>query len=209
MGEQEPGMYDVVQEPVLSGQAKVFSVLKNLPSKGFGILQGFVLVAALFVVLYLILITPHQVDGRSMFPTYIDQEYLIANKIIYNISKPQRGDVVIFKYNETRDFIKRVIAVAGDEIEVSNGHYVLNGVQLDESEYLAPTVITEGGHYLREGIPIIIPEGQVFVSGDNRPFSSDSRAFGPITLDQIKGKVLLVFHPFENFRIIQDPDYTL
>ncbi|MCA9376571.1 signal peptidase I [Candidatus Nomurabacteria bacterium] len=205
--EDNNGMYDLKKEAPKTFGQKVLHFFQTLPSRAFSILQNFVIFSAILVVLYLVLITPHQVDGLSMYPTYQDKEYLIANKLVYRISEPKRGEVVIFKYSETRDFIKRVIAVAGDTVSISQGKLMVNGAYLDESDYLSPTVVTSSGAFLKEGQVLTIPDGYIFVCGDNRPHSSDSRAFGPIKVEQVKGKVWFVFFPISEFRLITTPNY--
>lgn len=173
----------------------------------FSSIEAIVIALAISVVLYLFFMTPHEVVGTSMFPTYQNGEHLIANKVVYRFSKPQKGDVVIFKYSDEQDFIKRVIATPGDKLALKDGKYYLNGQPIDETKYLDPTIYTSGGEYLKEGEEITIEEGYYFVSGDNRPHSSDSRSFGPISEKNVKGRVWLVYFPFENFRIIRNNVY--
>ncbi|GAB4160368.1 MAG: signal peptidase I [Candidatus Dojkabacteria bacterium] len=203
------GMYDLPADDLVKRDAfdTITDILGNIGSFIFESIEAIVIALALSVVLYLFLFTPHEVVGRSMFPTYKNGEYLIANKIVYKLQEPKRGDVIIFKHSPTQDYIKRIIAIPGDTVEILNNHYIVNGEQLDESAYLDSAVMTSGGEALAEGETITIPEGQLFVSGDNRPNSSDSRAFGPIDIEAVKGKVWLVYFPFDSFRFIKDPAY--
>lgn len=185
----------------------VSSVFGMVGSFIFESIEAIVIALALCVVLYLFLITPHEVVGQSMYPNFRDGEYLIANKLVYRFSDPQRGDVIIFKHSPTHDYIKRVIALPGETIALRDGSYYIDGKLLDESEYIASTVTTNGGNALKEGEELLIPSGQYFASGDNRPKSSDSRAFGPIEKEDIKGRAWLVYFPFNQFRIIKTPSY--
>lgn len=200
-------MYDLDKPEILTTSEKI----RRIPSNGlkifFSILQTAVLVLALCVVLYLLLITPHQVDGSSMYPNFHNTDYVVANKMVYRFSEPKRGDVVIFKFSETKDFIKRVIGLPGDVITINDGRYYLNGDHLDESDYLAPSMVTAGGKFLYEGIQVKVPEGEYFVSGDNRPKSSDSRSFGTIKKEQIKGKVFIIVSPLDRFMLLKHPNY--
>jgi signal peptidase I len=173
----------------------------------FSSIEAIVVALAISVVLYLFFMTPHEVVGTSMVPNFQNGEHLIANKIIYSISEPKRGDVVIFKYSDTQDFIKRVIGMPGDTISLKDGKMYVNGQQLNETEYLSDIVYTSGGDYLREGETIEVAEGMYFVSGDNRPHSSDSREFGPVDAGTIKGKAWLVYYPFGEFRIVKHAKY--
>ncbi|OGC46455.1 signal peptidase I [candidate division WS6 bacterium RIFOXYC1_FULL_33_10] len=163
----------------------------------------------LAIVLYLFIMTPHEVVGNSMHPTYKNGEFLMANKISYKFSEPQRGDVVIFKYSDTQDFIKRIIGIPGDKVMIKDGKIYINDELLDESNYLADTVISNGGSYIHEGQTITVNEEQYFVCGDNRTNSSDSREFGPVDESKIKGKAWIVFFPFNEFRLVQHETYPL
>jgi signal peptidase I len=185
----------------------VSSVFGALGSFVFESIEAIVIALALCVVLYLFLITPHEVVGQSMYPNFRDGEYLIANKLVYRFSDPNRGDVIIFKHSASQDYIKRVIALPGETIALRDGSFYINGEILDESEYLASTVITNGGNALKEGEELVIPNGQYFAAGDNRPKSSDSRVFGPINKEDIKGRAWIVYFPFNQFRIIKTPEY--
>jgi signal peptidase I len=142
-----------------------------------------------------------------MEPNFWDGEYLLADKITMHFKDFQRGDVVIFKETATADYIKRIIGFPGDTVELRDGKVYLNGSQLDEEEYLDPSVYTDGESYLKEGQSITVPEGKYFVFGDNRPHSSDSRAFGPIDKGKIKGRAVLIYWPFSKFEFLKRPAY--
>ena len=109
------------------------------------------------------------VDGPSMQPTLQDGERLVVNKFIYHWRDPMRSEVVIFRYprDHSRDFIKRVIAVGGDTIEIKDGHVFVNDALVNE-DYIAEKTRTE---YPKQ----TVPEGTLFVCGDNRRNSLDSR----------------------------------
>ncbi len=201
-------MYERPQEQEENNVQKMSSFLGGVGSFLFESIEAIVVALALCVVLYLFLITPHEVVGSSMFPTYINGEYLIANKIVYKFKEPSRGDVIIFKHTNEQDLIKRIIGLPGDTVAIVDGIVHLNGSQLDESEYLDSSVYTNGGSSLKDnGDSFKVPAGHYFTMGDNRPGSSDSREFGPIELDQIKAKSWVVYFPFEDLRYITTPDY--
>jgi signal peptidase I len=173
----------------------------------FSSIEAIVVALAISVVLYLFLMTPHEVVGTSMVPNFQNGEHLIANKIAYQIGKPERGDVVIFQYSETQDFIKRVIGLPGDSISLRDGRFYVNDHLLNEADYLEESVYTSGGDFLKEGETVEVPEGEYFVAGDNRPHSSDSRFFGPVELGKIKGQAWMVYFPFDNFRFVKHAEY--
>jgi signal peptidase I len=192
-----------------NAKVKATEVLASIGAFIYSFIETVVVALVLAVVLYLFIMTPHQVVGNSMHPTYKNGEYLMANKITYKFAEPQRGDVVIFKYSDTQDFIKRVIGIPGDEVMIKDGNVYVNGQRLDESNYLASSVITNGGSFIHEGQTVTVPDGEYFVSGDNRPNSSDSREFGSIGKDRIKGKAWIVYFPFSEFRLVTHESYNM
>jgi len=201
-------MYNVeVEKPKKTFLEKVLVVFGAIGNFIFGGIEATVIAMAVSIVLYLFLFTPHEVVGKSMYPNFENGQYLLANKIVYKIKDYERGDVVIFKHSETQDYIKRIIGLPGDEISIQNGKIYLNGQMLDESDYLADSVYTNGNGFLHEGETIIVPEDQLFVCGDNRPNSSDSREFGPIDDDVVKGKAWLVFYPISDLHIVKHATY--
>ena len=136
------------------------------------------------------------VDGPSMRPTLQHEERLIVNKFIYRVRNPEKGEILIFKYprDTSRDFIKRVIATGGDTIEIKEGRVYVNDQMLKE-DYILEKTRTE---YPK----VTVPEGTVFVMGDNRNNSDDSRFadVGFVPLDLIKGKAVVVFWPLDNIQ---------
>lgn len=200
-------MYEVEQTREKTSYEKLSSFFASMGSFVFSSIEAIVVALAISVVLYLFFMTPHEVIGTSMVPNFQNGEHLIANKIIYQYSEPKRGDVIIFKYSETQDFIKRVIALPGETVSLKDGKYYVDSKQLNEADYLENTVYTSGGEYLHEGETIVVPDEMYFVSGDNRPHSSDSRTFGPIDVDSVKGKAWLVYFPFNQLRIIKHAVY--
>lgn len=170
--------------------------------------QTFLLAAAVFLVIYLFLFRPFQVNGASMEPNFENQEYVLTNLIALRFSKPQRGDVVVFKAsvtNDQKDFIKRVIGEPGDIVFISNGDVYVNNEKLDESAYLAPAVKTYGGSFLAEGKTLLVPQGHYIVFGDNRGQSSDSREWGFIDEKSIIGTSFYVYWPVQQMRLIKNP----
>ena len=200
-------MYEVSKEEPKEGKEKIVSILGSIGSFIYSFVETVVIALVIAVVLYLFLMTPHEVLGNSMHPTYKNGEYLMANKVLYRFSEPRRGDVIIFKYSETQDFIKRIIGVPGDSLTIKDGKILINGNQLDEGAYLADTVYTNGGAAVAEGQTITIGENEYFVCGDNRPHSSDSRTFGSISKDRIKAKAWIVYLPLSEFRIVTHEKY--
>jgi signal peptidase I len=136
------------------------------------------------------------VDGTSMYSTLHDDDRVFVNKLSYRVHDPNRGDVVVLHQDSgasKRDLIKRVIALPGETIEVRSCQVVIDGRPLQEP-YLDPEVVTPG-NCGGDTAPVTVPEDHVFVMGDNRGGSQDSRALGPIEEDDLVGRAFVVFWP--------------
>lgn len=164
------------------------------------ILQTIVLAIAIFMVVYLFLFQPHQVQGHSMDPNFADGEYLLTDKISYRFNDPKMGDVIVFHAPIARrdDYIKRIIATPGQTILIKDGKFYINDKLLDES-YLPSDFITRPGAFLNEGKSYLVSSDEYFVVGDNRDHSSDSRSWGPVKRKDIIGKAWLVYWPPDKF----------
>jgi signal peptidase I len=153
-------------------------------------------VLALFIRYFIVEL--YLVDGSSMEPTLHNSQRLVVNKFIYHFKAPERGDVVVFRYpaDPSRDFIKRVIAVGGDAVEVKDGRVFVNG-QLQNEPFILEK--TRGTYPLTT-----VPEGHIFAMGDNRNNSKDSRFpdVGFVSLELLKGKAFLVFWPFNQMKTL-------
>jgi len=158
------------------------------------------------------LVSPFIVDGPSMQPNFWNRERIIVNKIIYDIRQPKRGEVIVFHVpEEGRDFIKRVIGIPGDTVKVEGDTVTINGEPFDET-YLKQAYAdahAAGKHYNREdGFPNArfpdgrVPEGTLFVMGDNRSNSEDSRMIGFIPMDRVVGRADLVYWPLGDFHFV-------
>src|SRR5487761_1461685 len=158
------------------------------------LLQTVLLAASIFLVIYIFLFRPFQVSGASMYPTFKNGEYILTNLIALRTNGIQRGDVIVFQAppDHEKDFIKRVIGLPGDIVELKKGNVYINGKRLDESAYLSSDVKTYGGAFLKDGQPFTVPLDNSIVFGDNRPFSSDSREWGLLATKAIIGKSFFV-----------------
>ena len=152
------------------------------------------LALVLYVVIQYAVQTVH-VLGSSMYATLHDNDLLVASKISYKLHPPQRGDIVVFKPPDeaSRDFIKRIIALPGERIHITNSVVYINGQVLREP-YL-PEKWTYNNTWPASGQDQLIPPDQYFVMGDNRNHSSDSRTFGTIELNSILGKAEIRIWP--------------
>ncbi len=171
-------------------------------------LQSIVLALAVFVLLYLFVAQPNEVKGSSMFPNFVDKQYLLTDKLSYRFGNPQRGDVVIFRAPSTEtcavdqcEYIKRVIGIPGDRVMVKDGLVYLNGKLLNQS-FLPDGVTTDPGSFAEEGKEITVTDGNYLCFGDNRSHSRDGREFGLISKDLIVGKAFLKYWPISAIGLI-------
>ncbi|MVP01053.1 signal peptidase I [Paenibacillus lutrae] len=159
------------------------------------------------VVVRWFLFAPFIINGDSMEPNFSEDEKLIVNKVLYNFAEPKRGEVIIFHANEREDYIKRIVALPGEKVKVEGDQVYINGEPLDEP-YLKEAVASaaaSGKTYNNLNYPEqTVPEGTVFVLGDNRPGSKDSRSssIGFIRNDTIIGRADLAFWPLGKFGLI-------
>ena len=157
------------------------------------------------------LFQPFLVWGQSMVPNFHDGDYLLVNELIYRVSEPQRGDVVIFKYpqNPSARYIKRVIGLPGETIEIVDGNIIIHkdgkSFVLDESAYLPEGVETLPKRWTLLGESL--GEDEYFVLGDNRESSSDSRVWGPLPRENIIGEVFFRAWPLSALAKIEEPAY--
>jgi signal peptidase I len=164
------------------------------------------------------LVSPFIVDGPSMQPKFWNRERIIVNKIIYDIRDPKRGEVIVFHVpEEGRDFIKRVIGVAGDTVKVEGDTIKINGKTVEQAylkkayeeahaagvDYNQDTRGDKSHNFPNNEFPDgKVPEGTLFVMGDNRSNSEDSRMIGFVPLDRVVGRSDLVYWPIRDFHFI-------
>ena len=139
-----------------------------------------------------------RVDGASMEPTLQSGEFVIVNKLAYTFGDPATGDVVVFHFprDPDQEYIKRVIGLPGDQVEIKNGEVLVNGQALSE-DYIAASPVYESVWD--------VPSDSLFVLGDNRNNSSDSHNWGPVPLDLVIGKATFIYWPPTEWGILNQP----
>ena len=150
----------------------------------------------LAIVLYFLIdtvIARVRVENISMQPTLQPGEFLVVNKWAYRFSDFQRGDVIVFHFSPQEDYIKRIIGIPGDRVEVAGGIVRVNGTALEEPYIAAPPAYTGAWN---------VPEDMLFVLGDNRNQSSDSHKWGFVASDRIVGKALVVYWPLTEVKLL-------
>jgi signal peptidase I len=149
----------------------------------------------LALVIIVFLYQPVKVEGTSMAPLLSDQERIFINKFVYRFEDIHRGDVVVFWYplDRSKSFIKRVIGLPGETVDIHHGLLYVNG-QLIPEPYVPPqyTDVTDFG-------PVKVPKDSYFVMGDHRISSNDSRVFGPVASQFIYGRAVFAYWPVDHF----------
>jgi signal peptidase I len=167
----------------------------------FEVVKVVLISLAIILPVRLFLVQPFYVEGASMEPNFYQNEYLIIDEISYRFNEPKRGEVIIFKspQDDRSYFIKRVIGLPGEKIEVIDGHVFINGSKLEE-KYI-------GNFSSEDHQEITVKQDEYFVMGDNRINSMDSRQFGPIKDSSIIGRVWIRGWPINRFNTFNLPEY--
>jgi signal peptidase I len=179
--------------------------LKETATKSFAkeVLQTLLLTAVIFFGTRLA-VQNYRVEGSSMYSTLHHSEFVLVNKLAYMRSEPQHGDIIVFNYpnDPSEQFVKRIIAVPGDSIEIRQGSVYVNGEKIIEP-YIDRGAQLAGFAERDELPPQTVPSGAYFVMGDNRRGSRDSREWGFLERKFIVGKVWLAYWPPPDFGIIE------
>ena len=192
---------------------------------------------AIFILLVFLIvrgvIQNFKIEGQSMEPSLHTSQYILVNKIVYfhfdlnaplrllpgnadlpakivyPFHMPRRGEVVVFEYprDMSKDYIKRVIGLPGETVTIKDGQVFVNDELIDEPYLRGVQTTCRGDDPCNLGAPITVPAGAVFVMGDNRNNSSDSREWGALPLDGIIGKAWVSYWPREHWGVIPAPTY--
>jgi len=170
--------------------------------KGHGFWRDLIETILIAVVLFLLLnaaTSRVRVYNISMQPTLYEGNLLVVNKLAYKLGEPKHGDIIVFHYQGTvtEDYIKRVIGLPGDTVEIGNGIVKVNGQAITEP-YLAELPGYNGQW--------TVPDGELFVLGDNRNHSSDSHDWGFVQQEWVVGKAIVVYWPLDRIRVLLNPD---
>ena len=180
----------------------------------FEIVETLVLTVLIFFLVHTFVAQPFRVEQTSMENTLLPEQYVLVDKLTPRWSAYERGDIVVFQppkefQSPSGDpFIKRVIGLPGDRVDLQDGFVLVNGIQIDE-----PYVFQRRGGEVDETDPTggeigwVVPDGRLFVLGDHRSASEDSRDFGPIAVSSVLGRAILRYWPLDTFGALQRPTY--
>ena len=188
----------------------------------FEIVETLVLTLLIYLVIHNFVAQPFEVQQRSMFPTIVDGEYILIDKLTPRFGGYEYGDVVVFNppsgsglEAQGIPFIKRIVGMPGDTVSLENGRVFITRPDQSPVRIEERYVVTEGDGSTAATLcphtdcPLswIVGDGEYFVMGDNRPSSQDSRVFGPIEEDTILGRAWLRYFPLERIGLIERPAY--
>ena len=164
------------------------------------VIEIVVIVAAAFVIALLVqafIVKPFTIHQVSMRPTLEEGDRILLNRLVYHFRQPARGDIIVFHspINDSEDLVKRIVGVAGDRVAVTGGKLYVNSVAQDE-----PYLLEQD--FSGEMAEVLVPTGEVFVMGDNRNNSGDSRLFGPISAKSIIGSAFVVYWPIGQWKTL-------
>lgn len=185
--------------------------LKSLGNLFVDILETIAVALSLFVLIYAVAAQPHKVQGDSMLPNFQNNNFLLTDKISYRFGEIKRGDVIVFHFpkDPRYDYIKRVIALPGEEVAIDNNHFIIYNQENPQGEileeaYLEKDTLTVGKKYLSPGKKVKMGEGEYFAVGDNREASSDSREWGPVKKEEIVGRAFFVYWPPQKVHLVKN-----
>jgi len=177
--------------------------------------EAFVVAVILAILIRALFIQAFKIPSGSMEPTLLVGDHILVNKLIYGVRIPftearwpqfvfpRRGDVIVFVYPEdrTKDFIKRVVAIGNDTVEIRNKKVIVNGQEVDDPyAYRGDRTVLPGNVSPRDNMgPVTVPPEHLFVMGDNRDFSHDSRFWGFVPASDVKGKAFLIYYSARTF----------
>jgi signal peptidase I len=170
-------------------------------------LEIFMISSFVFALVYIFIGQLMEVSGNSMYPTYLDKEKIIAEKVSLKFKEIYRGEVIIFQHPDIKEkhlLIKRVIALPGEIFKISGGSVYIDGKKLDEP-YLESNILTNEivNGIIKEGVDYPLDDGSYILLGDNRSQSTDSRYFGSVSKEDIIGRALLVYFPINRIRLVE------
>jgi len=181
--------------------------------------EAFVVAVILAIVIRAFFVQAFKIPSSSMEPTLLIGDHILVSKFIYGVRipftdrrwpavvSPRRGDVIVFVYPEdrTKDFIKRVVAVGGDTVEVRDKKLLVNGDEVDEPyAHHFDTRMQPLGSGPRDHMPLeTVPKGNLFVMGDNRDGSHDSRFWGFVAVEDVKGEAFMIYYSARRFPLIR------
>ena len=168
-------------------------------------IESLVWAVALALLIRTFIVAPFKIPSGSMRPTLIEGDRILVNKFVYRFTTPQRGDIIVFRYPEDpkRPFIKRLVGLGGDQVEIRDGHLYVNGAQLEQNEVFRTSHYDNQGSFGQAHKVIEVPQDALFVLGDNSGSSHDSRFWGFVPKRLLIGRAMCIFWPLSRWRVLR------
>ena len=178
---------------------------QSAPSAWRENLESLVWAAAIALVIRTFIVAPFKIPSGSMHPTLLEGDRILVNKFIYRFHPPQRGDIIVFRFplDPKRPFIKRLIGFGGDHVEIRDGRVLINGLPLDGHDRFHTSRYVNQGDYGGEHQVVAVPDGELYVLGDNSPSSHDSRFWGFVPKKLLIGRAICIFWPPNRIRVLR------
>ena len=167
--------------------------------------EPFIVAAVLALLIRTFLLGPYKIPTGSMRMTFLEGDRIFVDKVSYRFHPPRRGDIIVFKYpvDRKKDFVKRLVGLPGDRVEIKSGRLVLNGKALDEPPFSQHYYYNRNDwDYGKEGQVIEVPPGHYFALGDNSAASSDSRNWGFVPAKDLIGKAFFIWWPPKRVKLV-------
>jgi len=167
--------------------------------------EPIIIAVILALIIRAFIVQAFKIPTGSMRPTLMEGDRLLVNKFIYRFKEPERGDIIVFSSPEDikKDFIKRLVGLPGEDIEISNGTILVNGKATDKDSVMRERYYYNRGDFGREDEGVRIPDDAFYVLGDNSISSRDSRYWGFMPKKYLKGKAFLIYWPPSRISILK------
>jgi len=167
--------------------------------------ESLIIALILALIIRTFVVQAFKIPTGSMTPTLLAGDRLLVNKFIYKFKEPQRGDIIVFRYpgDEKKDFIKRLIAVSGETVEIKAGDVYIDGKRIEDPFIIRKTNYYNKSPYGAAGRKIKVPADSYYVLGDNSASSRDSRYWGFVPRKNLIGKAIFLYWPVKRIRVIE------
>lgn len=167
--------------------------------------ESLVVALVLALVIRAFVVQAFKIPTGSMRPTFLEGDRILVNKFIYKFKEPKRGDIIVFKYpgNEKKDFVKRLIALGGETIEIKDGDIYVNGERVEDPFKIRQIRYYNKDPYGANSKEIKVPDDSYYVLGDNSASSRDSRYWGFVPRKNVIGKAFFLYWPIRRIRVVE------
>jgi len=167
--------------------------------------EPFIVAAILAIVIRTFILGPYKIPTGSMRPTFLEGDRIFVDKMSYRFHEPERGDIIVFKYpvDKKKDYVKRLVGLPGEELEIRDGKLIINGEVIDEPPFSSYYYYNRNDwNYGKEGLVVQIPQKSYFALGDNSAQSADSRSWGFVPRENMIGRAFCIWWPPKRVKLV-------